>query len=278
LQAQDKEGKTGKITGAVYDKSAIAKITIGNKELIFEETQLLTINEHFTAPLSMAVHHITFAVEDVLGNRTTGVVEMPFLRKPAKIPAITIRGLRDGQDMFLDTLTVEGTVWSKEGFKDLMVNRQSLLPLEEGPAGVSFSKLIRENKSIPLTFSKTIELEEGKNTITTALVKITGAGTEKTITITRRIPKVKQIASRMTLAIFPFKEIKIIEEGLSNYVYTFLTKAFEDQKRFHVVSRTELNKTIKEHKLTRETVFDQETAKRLSHLLASDTFSNISKV
>lgn len=272
LQAENKEGNTVEITGAVYDKSAISKITINNKELIFEEAQLLSINEQLTALKPTTADSIRFEAEDILGNRTAGHIQLPDSKKSIKIPAINLKGLRDGQAMFLDALAVEGTVWSNEGIQDLIINRQSLLSLEEYPAGVSFLKIIKEKKNTPLTFSKIIELKEGRNTITTTLVEMNGKGTETPITITRKIPKVKQLASRMSLAIFPFRETKKIEEGLSNYVYTFLTNAFEDQKRFNVLGRTKLKSMLKQQELNGETIFDQETAKRLSHLMESEAF------
>jgi len=275
LKAQGKAGNTIKITGAVYDKSAIARIILNDRKLVFKETQLVSIHEQFTAHIP-AEAHIQFEVEDIVGNRTTGSIQIPSSKSPVKIPSINLKGLRDRQAMFFDVLSVEGAVWSMKGIHDLTINGKSLLSFGEDAAGKSFLKLLQTKKGIPLSFSKVIQLKEGKNTIATTIADGTGEVSEKTISITRKIPKVRQIASRMTVAIFPFIETKTktkkIEKGLKNYVYTFLTSAFEDQKRFNVLGRSELNRTLKEQKLSRDTIFNQEAASQLSRLMKSETY------
>jgi hypothetical protein len=184
---------------------------------------------------------------------------------------IDFRGLRDRQSMFFDTLSVEGAVWATEGIQGLSINGQSLLSLKEDESGASFLKLLQEKKGRSLAFSKMIQLEEGENTITASLTDTTGEGTKKAITVTRKIPKVKQISSRMRVATFPFTERRKTEESMRNYVYTFLTHAFVDQKRFNVLGRTELKKALEEQQINQDAVFDQKTAIRLSRLMGSET-------
>ena len=184
---------------------------------------------------------------------------------------IDFRGLRDGQSMFFNTLSVEGAVWATEEIQGLSINGQSLLSLKEDESGASFLKLLKEKKGRSLAFSKMIQLEEGENTITASLTDTTGEGAKKAITVTRKIPKVKQISSRMRVATFPFTERKKTEESLRNYVYTFLTHAFLDQKRFNVLGRTELKRALEERQISQDAVFDQKTAIRLSRLMGSET-------
>ena len=271
LKAQVKAGNTIRITGAVYDKSAIARILLHDKELVFKETQLVKVKEQLTAPMSVDAP-ILFEVEDIVGNSTTGSIQISSSKSPVKIPSINLKGLRDGQAMFFHTLSVEGAVRSNEGIHGLSINGQSLLSLGDDTAGRSFLKLLQKEKEVPLAFSKVIKLKEGENTIITTLADLTGEITEKTILITRKIPTVRQIAYRMTVAIFPFIETKKIEKGLKNYVYTFLTSAFKDQKRFNVRGRSELKRALKEQKLSRNTIFDQEAASQLSRFMKSETF------
>jgi len=271
LQAQDNAGDTVRITGAVYDKSAIARIILNNKELVVEEGQLVSVNEQLTPQISAGAH-IRFEAEDVLGNRTTGRIQLSSAKSSTKIHSLNLRGLRDGQAMFFDTLSVEGVAKSTEGIHNLSINGQSLLSLGKDTAGTSFLNLLQENKGMPLSFSKVINLKEGKNFITTTLAEGAGIVVEKTIRITRKKPRVKQMDSRVTLAIFPFTETKKIEEGLRNYVYTFLSSAFEDQKRFNVLGRAELNRILKKQKVSRNTIFDQKTAKQLGDRMGSETF------
>jgi TolB-like protein len=93
----------------------------------------------------------------------------------------------------------------------------------------------------------------------------------KTCTITRKIPRVKQIGSRLSVAIFPSTEKKKANKSLRNYVQTFLTYSFSDQKRFNVVKRDQLASVMEEEKTSRESLLDQETALRLGRHLGSET-------
>jgi len=134
-----------------------------------------------------------------------------------------------------------------------------------------FLKLLKEKKGRPLAFSKTIKLKEGGNTIITALADTAEKVTEKTITITRKIPRVRQMDSRMKVAIFPFTEKKKGKESLRNYVYTFLTHSFVDQKRFNLLGRTDLNRTLKKQQISQEALFDQKTVFHLGRLMGTET-------
>jgi TolB-like protein len=184
---------------------------------------------------------------------------------------IDIRGLKDGLTLYRDTITVSGTVRTGKGINDLMVNRESLLHGEEDTAITPFVKLLKEKHGRPLAFSKTIHLDEGDNTITTSLTDTGGEMTRKDLTVTRNIPRVRKISSRLSVAIFPFDERKKIKETLRDYVQTFLNRSFIEQKRFNVLERARLKKTLEQQRIPRETRFDRETAVRLGSHMASAT-------
>ncbi len=315
LQVDADKADTIKVTGAVYDKSAITRITLGGRVLVFKETQLVSVNEPFGSLSLTTDLPIQFEAEDVIGNKTTGSIQisstktskdlshypriafahssgsfpsLPLMTLPqassfkhlaavrgshvtSEIPAINLKGIRDGQAMFLDTLSVEGAVWSMEGIGDLTINGQSLLSLKEDTAGKSFLKLLKEKKGRPLAFSKTIQLMEGENIITTAFADATGKVTEKAVAITRKIPRVRQIAVRMSVATFPFTEKKKSKESMRNYIYTFLTHSFEDLKRFNVMGRDKLKRVLEEEDINQKTIFDQKEGIRLGQLMGSET-------
>ncbi len=312
LEASGDTGGAITITGAVYDKSTIAKITLNDRELAFAGSKLVAINEQFGSHGLSTDVPLRFEAEDTVGNKTRGSLliassknlstypRIAFAKRSGGLPslpmmtlpqpssfrylaaagvsraasqtsAIDFRGLRDGQSMFFNTLSVEGAVWATKGIQDLSINGQSLLSLKEDESGASFLKLLKEKKGRSLAFSKIIQLEEGGNTITASLTDATGEGAKKAITVTRKIPKVKQIGSRMRVATFPFTERRKVKESLRNYVYTFLTHAFVDQKRFNVLERTELKRALEEQRISQDAVFDQKTAIRLSRLMGSET-------
>ena len=297
LEVEEKSRNSLKVMGAVYDKSAITRISLNGRELIFEKSRLVTINERFVIHNIKAGAPIQFEAEDVVGNKTTGhlqavspknsasILSYPRIAfaksayNPASLPIMTLpqlsginlKGLRDGQTTFFATISVEGNVRAEKGICDLSINGQSLLSLENDTSATLFLKLLKEKKGRPLAFSKTIKLTEGDNTIITAFVDTAEKVTEKTITITRKIPRVRQMDSRMKVAIFPFTEKRKGKESLRNYVYTFLTHSFVDQKRFNLLGRTDLNRTIKKQQISQDALFDQKTAFHLGRLMGTET-------
>ena len=312
LEVKNTAGDAILVTGAIYDKSAIARIVLGDRVLVFKETQLMAVNEDFSIRGLTAGTPIPFEVEDIVGNKTTGHIQvsasknikrlsayprlafaqiagsflsLPIMTLPqissfeqradtratSQISAIDLKGLRDGQTMFLNIISVEGAVRSNEGIDDITINGESLISLEDDSEGASFLKLLKEKKDRPLAFSKLIQLKEGENTITTSLADTTGTVTEKAIAITRKIPRVRQMGARMTAAIFPFTGKKETKEALRNYVYTFLTHSFEYQKRFNVLGRDKLNRVLESQQINRDKTFDQKMALSLGQLMGSET-------
>jgi len=291
LEVRETGNNTISVTGAVYDKSAVAGLTLNNRPLAFKETNFLKVDEQFNRAELKKGGFLQFVADDVIGNKTRGCLNCgpgsysrasfsiaglphvastkPFAVKPHS--GIDLRGLRDGLNMYLETLTVEGTVQSPEGIEDFTVNRESLLSLEETPSGARFLKLLREKRGIPLTFSKTIQLKEGNNSITTTLTDATGAVTGKDVTIVKNIPKVKQLASRLSVSIFPFTDTKKTGSETRNYIQTFLNRSFQEQKRFNVLGRDKLNTVLEELRVSRDMIFDEGTAVRLGGIMDADT-------
>ena len=291
LEVGETANNTILVTGVVYDKSAVAGVTLNNRLLAFKETNFLKVEEQFNRAELEKGGFLRFEAEDVVGNKTRGCLNcdsgsysqtafsignFPQVAssKPLAVKSpsgINLRGLRNGLSMYLETFTVEGTVQSHEGIEELTVNRESLLSLEENPSGARFLKLLREKRGRPLTFSKTIQLKEGNNPITTTLTNATGAITGKDVTIIRNIPKVRQMASRLSVSIFPFTDTKKTGSETRNYIHTFLNRSFQEQKRFNVLGRDKLNTVLEELRVSRKTVFDEDKAVRLGRLMDADT-------
>ena len=175
LEVKDTADDAILVTGAIYDKSPIAKIVLGNRVLVFKETQLMAVNEHFSSHGLTADAPIPFEAEDIVGNKTTGHIQvsasknikrlsayprmafaqiagsfpsLPIMTLPqisslehlatvrdtrssSQTSAIDLKELRNGQTMFLNTLSVKGAVRSNEGIDDLTINGESLISLEE---------------------------------------------------------------------------------------------------------------------------------------------------
>jgi tetratricopeptide (TPR) repeat protein len=180
LEVQRTGSNALSVTGAVYDQSPLAKLTLHDRTRAFDGTNFTRVAEQFSpARLKEAV--IQFEAEDILGNKTRGslngvrslknrttlsITDFPRVpsRKLFAVSAVKremenssnldLRGLRDGLTMYLDTLTVEGMVTAGEGIEDLAINNQSLLAFDADSSGTRFLKLLREKGGRSLAFAK----------------------------------------------------------------------------------------------------------------------------
>ena len=302
--AQKPDGTTV-LSGALYDSTGVAKIRVNEKELSFTPGKLVKISEKLEATSALAGAALSFSAEDAIGNRTSGSVSVSsksslLLTSPIALvaelqqqsfvsdapapvyaaasqsnqqglsPRIDFSGLRNGQTVFIDSLYVECAAFAPQGIQDLTLNSDSFFPRERDELFSSFLAAAAQRKQGSLSFSKLIKLAEGPNTITIKLLDSAGTEVKKTITIIRKIPVARQIGSRLCVAIYPFQEQKQVLP-LSDYVQTFLTHAFVNQKRFFILERQELNRILQEQQLSQEQIFDQETAVKMGRLMVSET-------
>jgi tetratricopeptide (TPR) repeat protein/TolB-like protein len=269
LEVAPGSGAVVKVTGAAYDTSGITKIILNGREISFDEQQMVMLEELCGSQAASAASPVYFEAVDSVGNKTKGYLAS--LPGTPRAPAMDIRGFRDGQATFLATFKLEGTVRAGKGIKDFTVKRRSLLPDESEEAAIAFRKLLRERKGRLLAFSAAVQLEEGENIITAGLADGSGKAAARTATIRRIIPTVRQIGSRLSVAIFPFTELKESEESLRNYVDTFLNYSFIDQKRFNVLKRDTLQSVFAKHDGGRDQNFDEVKAVRIGGAMGTDT-------
>ncbi len=269
LEVSPGSGAVVKVTGAAYDTSGITKIILNGREISFDEQQMVMLEELCGDQSASAASPVYFEAVDSVGNKTRGYLAS--LPGTSRAPAMDIKGFRDGQATLLAMFKLEGTVRAGKGIKDLTVNRRSLLPDESEQAASSFLKLLRVRKGRLLAFSAAVQLDEGENTITAGIADGSGKAAARTATIRRIIPKVRQIGSRLSVAIFPFTEFKKSEESLRNYVLTFLNHSFVDQKRFNVLKRDTLQSVLAKQEMGRDQKVDDMAAARLGALVGTDT-------
>ncbi len=295
LEVTPSGGNAVLVSGAIYDKSAVGKIRLHARELASQGITLVRINEQVDLSGAADAASLEFEAADSLGNTTRGLVAargtpgsralisindfprvastgqvMVFAKQASPASGIELKGLRDGLAVYLESITVQGSARSAEGIDDLVVNRQSLLSTEDDPLITPFLKLVRENKDRPLAFSITLPLKEGQNTVAAELSDTRGVKTGERLAITRNIPRVMQVGSRLSVVILPFTEVKKAGESLQGYVHTFLNRSFAEQQRFNMVERDSLGKVLDEQQVSRKGDFDQETALRLGRLMGSD--------
>jgi hypothetical protein len=255
--------------------TCVAEDTIGNKT-----TAIIAIASRAAGYFPAYQQMIAFAGSNDSWPPFSGI-PLPSAGHPQKIAAaetagrgssarIDFKDLRDGQTVFLDSLFVEGSAFSSAGIKDITVNGDSFLGAEKDASFAAFLKELAQKRKSSLSFSKLIKLREGPNTITIKLIDAAGKELSRTIQVNSKVPKVRQLGSRLTLTIYPFKEKKTSGEPIADYVQRFLSSAFVNQQRFNILERQELNKLLEEQRLSQEKIFDQGTAVKLGRMMAAE--------
>jgi TolB-like protein len=269
LEVLPGSGSVCKVTGAAYDTSGITRIILNGREIACEEQQMVMLNESFSSRGNPAEAFVSYEAVDTLGNATRG--RLSSLPGSSRRSDVDIKGFRDGLATFLATFGLQGALQARKGIQDITVDRRSLLPVDNEPAGKAFRKLLKEGKGRLLAFSAAVPLDEGENIITAGLAETDGKAITRSARIRRIIPTVRQIGSRLSMAIFPFTELKKTGEPLRNYVHTFLNYSFIDQKRFNVLKRDTVQSVLARHESGRDRNFDDANAAQIGGAIGTDT-------
>ncbi len=255
------------VKGAVHDRSGIVRIMINNRGVVFQDPQMTYVNEMFANSSFNKDIGISFEAEDIVGNKTAGLIQLDLSKNNPKTQGINLNGLEHGIITFLDTLFLQGSVCISEGISDLMINSQSLMPPEEDKTSAEFLRFLSMQKPVYLAFSKRVKLLHEKNSIITSLADGSGKTIEKPVTIIKKVPLIRQISSRMSAAVFPFTEHGKSGDNLQNYVHTVLLTAFKNQKRFKVSVAEEFERALKGGL----TSIEKHTAVKLGRLMGVET-------
>ncbi len=274
ILAEEREGeKLARIKGEVNDSTGISRLFINDK--------VMNIDNSKTYELDLLVNIRTlsgkFVIKafDSLNNGTTAELDvekelMVFNEKPVPVllalkgegvfsmddtpPVITLRDSADISDVFVDKYYVEGEVSDNKKVEEIMVNGRELLT----------------KKGRKIFFSRIVKLDEGRNEIDVEAYDFSGNRAESGFIVTRKIPEVLQVGSRMSISILPFdtKDRGTVTELLA---YEHLTGSFVEQKRFRVIERAKLEQILIEQQITREKLTDPKYSIKAGRLMAADT-------
>jgi tetratricopeptide (TPR) repeat protein/TolB-like protein len=287
------------LQGSLSDVSGITGLKINEHAIPYYRER----NAVFIHPIQLApgINRITLQATDVVGNTTTGELSLIYTagharqstlrryaspdRHPQKIPIrlalqgdsvldtgahrlfaaavpeqpvsavrITLKELADSQTVFCDTIYIDGSVTSAAEITSVKINGSPLS--------------VKSGRTI--FFNQSIELKPGENRLSVHAQDTNGAFAEKTVTIIYQIPAVRQIGSRMSLAILPFEQKGTITPA-SSTVNDSLVAAFLHQERFNIVSRGPgFEAALRELKLSSTGLVDKSTALRAGRLVAAD--------
>lgn len=290
------------VTGFLADRTGINSFSINGQDIhpveVREESSsslqesadhVFAFNHEFT--LQKGMDALTMKAVDIAGNVTTGELHIsPRRETPPGVPAagpmrlpllaslvpmgtgfaaeqytalentfdkrppvIFLKDIADKQIVYEDAIFLEGTVSSESRIQSVNINGESL----------------QKRKGKEIYFSHIYRLNEGENRFTIEAVDRSGKGTIKEITVIRKIMKVKQYKSRMSISILPLEHRG--ERSVSgDTVYDNLIVAFIDQKRFNIVEREKLESLLRELKLSQTELVDPAAASKLGKITAAD--------
>lgn len=168
-------------------------------------------------------------------------------------PEIHLKDLIDFQTVYTDSFFLEGSVSDKSKIVSLLINGESILQ--------------REGKKI--FFSYLSGLKEGVNRFFIESKDAFDNKSEKMIAINRKIPKIREIGSRMSVSVLPLagQGKKSVPEDV---VFDTLVSAFVNQKRFQLVERKRIDEVLKELNLSQMELVDPDTAAKIGKIVAAD--------
>ncbi len=281
------------LNGALADATGITELKVNNQVLAYNKER--EVEFAMAVDLKQGTNKIVLAATDVAGNTTTGELNLTYVpqlalpkrglnpgrveprepillalagtvvsdagssglyaaAKPKAAFRLRFKDLTETQTVYYDTLFVDGNATGTHAIESVSINGEPLLIL---PGRTVY-------------FNQLLELQEGENTLTIEVTDSKGNTASKTVTVVRKVPKVHQIGSRMSLAVLPFEK-KGQASMASDVVYDNLIDAFIDQDRFHIVSRGDaLEAVLREQKLSQTDLVDKNTAVRIGQLVAAE--------
>jgi hypothetical protein len=264
------------LKGHAYDASGLEGIRVNGRDILQEPAQELELDHPLTLP--SGTDRLVIEAWDRAGNRT--MAEILFseraMRPPRRLlasrvvfemvrrekkdtmedtapPAIALKGWTEEQTVFLDQAYLEGNASDEEGVRHLAVNGQQILR--------------RPGKRV--YFSHLARLEEGDNRFTIEAEDASRNRTERQIDIHRKLQRVRELGSRMTVALLPFERKG--EPGLAGEALEdILLGTLLERGRFDMVERQRLEEVLREQRLSQTELADPDAAVRVGKILAAN--------
>lgn len=253
------------LKGSAYDETGLAELTINGRKIFCDGSVELKIEQ--VVALEPKEKHIVVQAKDLAGNVTTakiasstiasGPPKGPLLvDKQDHIPPILqIRNIGKEYRTYLRQAFIEGNIRDNLEVKHLYINGKQILN--------------KPGRSIH--FSHLVELREGINRITVQGVDASGNEETVEIKITQEVLTIRDVGSRLRVAVNPFHRQSIGDDRQLSYgLEDMLTGAMIDRARFSAIERQHLESVLMELKLSQSGLVDEKTALKVGRILAAD--------
>lgn len=270
------------ISGFISDDSEIKRFAINGKETHAALSKEIAFEEE--VDMSQGNVMILIEAEDIAGNSTRAELDVSsntssipvwpmvasledgrlYIVSPRKFadskfaeqtreaspPVIKIKELTDGIEVYKEEILIEGKVSDNTKVTQLSINDEPIF--------------IRQGKIA--YFSTLRELSVGENKFIIRALDSDGLTGEKVINIIRKEHQIKQLSMRMSIANFPMK-IFTQNDMFQVYVHDILIESFIEQKRFKLIERKEIDKVLRELKLSQTELVDPGAALETGNML-----------
>lgn len=201
-------------------------------------------------------------------------------RPPAPSPGsieIQLKDLAASQTVSYDRELIEVEVSSLYGIKEVEV-RVNGRPQIIGEEGSYVSQLLKVLKGLSsphpqkFSFSQLVELKEGKNEILVGVEDLRGNTGKQKVTITRKINPLKEIASRLSLLIYPaIDSSREIPEMKQRMINASFESSLVNLRRFNMlVEKEKRDEIFHEQKLSKGRSMNKDTAVELGRTKAAE--------
>ncbi len=286
---EDETVNSNKVTikGFLWDESGIASFTLKGKELALNGEREFFFSQEVV--LTEGRNSLPFEAVDNTGNFTRGALRLvcdqkgstteasspsfkrvAFLEKVTDFggysllsraktddntsPSIRLKELTNSQTVYYDTIFIEGSTTDQSEIREIIINDN---PLQ-----------IKSGRH--LFFNYLAQLQEGANRFNIQVADAFGNTATKTITVTRKTPQVKEIGSRLAVAVLPFEQ-KGEGSALGSIVYDGLVDAFVNRSRFNIVGRErDFEVALRELKLSQTDLADKTKALNMGRIVSAE--------
>lgn len=301
IEDQKVEGRKIMISGFITDSTGIDNFTINDRRVPLAQDSAANqslesygqeVNFRQEVELPDGIDTVVMKAEDIAGNVTTAnllandvprdslaqksvtnsraspLLASNLTNSAVTIPAqyalsggltdknpldIIVKDLLESQTVFYDSLFLEGEVRGNNRIRAITINDEPILK--------------REGKRV--FFNHLIALKDGINRLSIAAVDIFGNQTSRVINVTRKIQKIRQLGSRMSISLLPIKHIGE-QSILGDVVNDTLTAAFVNQGRFRMIERERMEAVLRELDLGQTELADAATASRIGKIVVAD--------
>lgn len=271
-----------RVSGAAQDESAIVSLKVngsdlraGDSEIVFSTTlpdgrfsfsardeagnvseeAFDLLEEEITPALAGNTRPLLLA-----SNSLAGLIPPPMQpAAPGKGPIIQLKGIADGETTLFDKTFIEGSALSTDQVIAMAINDT---PLQFAPGKRVF-------------FHHVAQLAPGENRFVIAAKDATGKETREEFSVNKKTAKVRELGSRMTLAVMPFA-VASSSPDLSGLCSDLFQTHLHDLNRFHLLVRKEkdMEAVLTELKLSQSELVDPAKAVKFGKIVGANSIVN----